>query len=169
MLADDTPSARYLFWPSVEDLVAGLDSCQGSDSLGVAVRIVPVQSSMVGLPATFTGQVFIDEITTRDVLSRIRVNAVRFSPRARTAWHSHAVGQTLHVTEGVGRAQARGGEVITIRPGDTIYTAPGEWHWHGAAPDRFMTHLAIWEAPDHGAEVEWGDLVTDEEYEIPGG
>jgi quercetin dioxygenase-like cupin family protein len=63
----------------------------------------------------------------------------------------------------------RGGEVITIRPGDTIYTAPGEWHWHGAAPDRFMTHLAIWEAPEQGAEIEWGDLVTIEEYEIPGG
>jgi hypothetical protein len=94
MLADGTPSARYLFWPSVEDLVAGLDLCQGSDSQGVAVHIVPVQPSMVGLPERFTGQVFIDEITTRHVPSRIRVNAVRFSPRARTAWHSHAEGQT---------------------------------------------------------------------------
>ena len=115
--------------------MAGLDSCQGSDSQGVAVHMVPVRPSMVGKKETFTGQVFIDEITTRDVPSRIRANAVQFSPRARTAWHSHAVGQTLHVTEGVRRAQARGGEVITIRPGDTIYTAHGEWHWHGAAPN----------------------------------
>ena len=133
------------------------------------MHIVPVQPSMVGRKETFTGQVYIDQITTEDVSSRIRVTAVRFSPRARTAWHSHAAGQSLHVTEGVGRAQARGGEVITIRPGDTIYTPPGEWHWHGAAPDNFMTHLAMWEVPEHGAEVEWGDLVTNEEYEIPGG
>jgi quercetin dioxygenase-like cupin family protein len=117
----------------------------------------------------FTGQVYIDEITTRAVSSRVRINAVRFSPRARTAWHSHAAGQTLPVTEGVGRAQARGGEVITIRPGDTLYTPPGEWHWHGAAPDNFTTQLAIWEAPDQGAGSAWGDLVTNEEYEIPGG
>jgi quercetin dioxygenase-like cupin family protein len=135
----------------------------------VAVHIVPVKPSIVGKKETFTGQVFVDEITTMQVPSRIRVTAVRFSPRARTAWHSHAAGQTLHVTEGVGRAQARSGAVITIRPGDTIYTPPGEWHWHGAAPDNFMTHLAIWEAPEQGAEIEWGDLVTNEEYEIPGG
>ena len=132
------------------------------------MHIVPVKPSRVRKKELFTGQVFIDEITTREVPSRIRVNAVRFSPRARTAWHSHAAGQTLHVTEGVGRAQAGGGAVITICPGDAIYTPPGEC-WHGAAPDSFMTHLAIWEAPEHGAEVEWGDLVTNEEYEIPGG
>jgi len=131
------------------------------------VHIVSVKASRVGSNEMFTGQVYIDEITDRNVPSRIRVNAVRFTPGARTAWHSHAAGQTLHVTEGVGRTQARGGEVITIRPGDTIYTPPGEWHWHGAAPDNFMTHLAIWEAPGHGAESEWGDLVTHEEYEIP--
>lgn len=112
----------------------------------------------------FAGAVYIDEITPRDVPSLIRVNAVRFTPGARSAWHAHALGQTLHVTEGVGRAQARGGSVITIRAGDTIYTPPGEWHWHGASPDSFMTHLAIWVAPESGAESEWGSLVTDEEY-----
>jgi len=88
------------------------------------VHIVQVKPSRVGKNELFTGQVLIDEITTREVPSRIRITAVRFSPRARTAWHSHAAGQTLHVTEGVGRAQARGGAVITIRPGDTIYTLP---------------------------------------------
>jgi quercetin dioxygenase-like cupin family protein len=112
----------------------------------------------------FTGLVQIDEITDRDIPSRLRVNVVRFSPGARTAWHSHARGQTLHVTEGLGRAQARGGEVVTLRPGDTVYTPPGEWHWHGAAPGNFMSHLAIWEAPESGTESEWGDLVTDAEY-----
>ncbi|WP_446213566.1 cupin domain-containing protein [Micromonospora sp. IBSANI012] len=90
----------------------------------------------------------------------------RPSAETRRAWHSHAVGQTLHVTDGVGLIQSRGGEIIEIRPGDTIYTPPGEWHWHGAAPDHFMTHLAMWEAPAPGSgpESEWGDHVTDEEY-----
>jgi quercetin dioxygenase-like cupin family protein len=94
---------------------------------------------------------------------------VRFAPGARNAWHSHALGQTLHVTEGIGLIQSRGGGVIEIRPGDTIHTPPGEWHWHGAAPDHFMTHLAMWEGPGEGqgAENEWGALVTDAEYNAP--
>ena len=94
----------------------------------------------------------------------VRVNLVRFAPGARNAWHAHAVGQALHVTEGLGRIQARGGEVLAIRAGDTIHTPPGEWHWHGAAPDHFMTHLTIWEAPADGPESEWGAQVTDAEY-----
>ena len=92
---------------------------------------------------------------------------MRFAPGARNAWHAHAVGQTVHVTEGVGRIQARGGEVLEIRAGDTVYTPPGEWHWHGAAPDRFMTHLAIFEAPAEGPETEWASKVTDAEYLAP--
>ena len=98
---------------------------------------------------------------------RLRVNTVRFAPCARTAWHTHACGQTLHVTDGIGLVQSRGGEVVVMRPGDTVYTPPGEWHWHGAAPTHFMTHLAMWEAPDPGsgqAETEWGEHVTDDEY-----
>ena len=75
-----------------------------------------------------------------------------------------ATATTVHVTDGVGRIQARGGEVIEIHPGDTIHTPPGEWHWHGAAPDRFMTHLAIWEAPADGPENQWGEQVSDTEY-----
>ena len=93
----------------------------------------------------------------------MRVNTVRFTPGASTVWHSHALGQTLRVTEGMESAQARGGEVITIRPGDTIYTPSAEWHWHGAAPDHSMSHPAIWEAPQSGAESEWGALVTNQE------
>jgi quercetin dioxygenase-like cupin family protein len=96
--------------------------------------------------------------------SRIRVSIVRFAPGARNAWHAHAVGQTLHVIEGIGRVQSRGREVVEIRAGDTIHTAPGEWHWHGAAPVHFMTHLAMWEAPAEGEESEWGEHVTDAEY-----
>jgi quercetin dioxygenase-like cupin family protein len=118
----------------------------------------------------FTGMVYVDEIAKGEEPSRLRVNSVHFTPGARTAWHSHAVGQTLYVTEGIGLAQARGGgEIIVIRPGDTIYTPPGEWHWHGAAKDHLMTHLAIWDAAASGPESEWGDLVTDEEYAHQGG
>src|SRR5215203_38972 len=112
----------------------------------------------------FTGDAWIDVIVRGEPPSRVRVNVVRFAPGTRNAWHAHAVGQTVHVTDGVGRIQARDGEVQEIRPGDTVHTPPGEWHWHGAAPDSFMTHLAIWEAPDEGPESEFGDQVTDAEY-----
>ena len=129
------------------------------------MELLPTQPSTKGPAQMFTGDVWFDVIAApQPEPSRMRVNAVHFAPCARTAWHSHAVGQTLHVTEGVGLIQARGGEMTEIRPGDTIYTPPGEWHWHGAAPDHFMTHLAMWEAPAEGAESEWGDLVSDEEY-----
>jgi quercetin dioxygenase-like cupin family protein len=114
----------------------------------------------------FTGDVWFDVIVRGEPPSRMRVNAVHFTPGARTAWHRHAIGQTLHVTEGVGRIQARGGDVSEIRPGDTIHTPPGEWHWHGAAPDHFMTHLAMWDGvgDGDGPETEWGEHVTDDEY-----
>ncbi|MDB5175683.1 MAG: cupin [Candidatus Saccharibacteria bacterium] len=114
----------------------------------------------------FTGDVYMNVIAKGDEPSRVRVNIVRFTPGARTAWHKHAVGQTLHVTDGVGLVQPRGGDVQVIRPGDTIYTPADEWHWHGAAPDNFMAHLAIWEAPapDTIPESEWGEHVTDAEY-----
>ena len=125
------------------------------------------QPSTRGSAEMFTGDVYFDVIAKGEEPSRMRVNHVRFAPSARTAWHRHAVGQTLHVTEGLGRVQSRDAKVVVIRPGDTIYTPPGEWHWHGATPDRFMSHLAMWEAPDPGADVaesEWGDHGTDEEY-----
>jgi quercetin dioxygenase-like cupin family protein len=98
--------------------------------------------------------------------SRVRVIAVRFAPSARTAWHSHAVGQTLYVTEGRGLLQSRDGDIVEIRPGDIIYTPAGEWHWHGAAPAHFMTHLSITEAVPGGRrpEANRGEHVTDEEY-----
>ncbi len=122
------------------------------------------QPSAKGGADVFTGDVWLDVIARGEEPSRMRVSVVRFAPGARNAWHAHAVGQTLHVTEGIGRTQARGGEIVEIRPGDTIYTPPGEWHWHGAAPDHFMTHLAMWEAPGEGLETEWGEQVSDAEY-----
>jgi quercetin dioxygenase-like cupin family protein len=130
------------------------------------MEIQPQQASVKGPAAMFTGEVWYDVIAQGQEPSRLRVNIVRFTPGARTAWHSHALGQTLHVTEGRGLIQSRGGEVIKIRPGDTIYTPPSQWHWHGAAPDHFMTHIAMREGPGegHGPESEWGEFVTDEEY-----
>ncbi len=87
------------------------------------------------------------------------LNTVRFTPGARTAWHSHSGGQTLYVTEGEGLVQPRGGDIVTIRPGDVIRAPAGEWHWHGATPDRFMSHFSITEG-----DATWGDHVTDGEY-----
>jgi quercetin dioxygenase-like cupin family protein len=130
------------------------------------VEIKPEQPSTKAPAETFTGDAWYDVIARGEEPSRVRVNVVRFAPGARNAWHRHVNGQTLHVTEGRGLIQSRGGEVVEIRPGETVYTPPGEWHWHGADPDHFMTHLAIWEGPGEGQgpETEWGDLVTDEEY-----
>jgi quercetin dioxygenase-like cupin family protein len=128
------------------------------------VEIQPKRPTSKGPDEKFTGDVWVDVVAQGQEPSRLRVNAVRFTPGARTAWHSHAVGQTLHVTEGVGLVQSRGGDVVRIQQGDTVHTPPGEWHWHGATPDHFMTHLAMWEAADDGRESEWGEHVTDEEY-----
>jgi quercetin dioxygenase-like cupin family protein len=129
------------------------------------VEVQPKQPSIKGPAEWFTGDVWIDQIAKGEGSSRLRVARVRFSPGARTAWHSHAMGQTLHVVDGVGLVQSRGEDVVTMHPGDTVYTPPEEWHWHGAAPEHFMAHLAMWEAPDDGgAEHTWGEQVTDAEY-----
>jgi quercetin dioxygenase-like cupin family protein len=128
------------------------------------MQIQAKQPSVKGSPEMFIGDVWLDVIARGEKPSRMRVSLVRFAPGARNAWHAHAVGQTLYVTDGVGRIQSRGGKVIEIRAGDTIYTPPGEWHWHGAAPDRIMTHHAIWEAPSEGPESDWGEQVDDATY-----
>lgn len=97
--------------------------------------------------------------------SRTRLNLVRFTPGAHTAWHRHAAGQTLHVTEGRGWVQSRGEEPIELAPGDTVFTPAGEWHWHGAAADQFMCHLAMWEsAASDEPETEWGEKLAPDEY-----
>lgn len=128
------------------------------------MEIQPKQPTAKGTADKFTGDVWVDVIAHGEEPSRLRVNRVRFTPGARTAWHSHTVGQTLHVTEGHGLVQSRGEDVVHIHPGDTVHTPPGEWHWHGAAPEHFMVHLAMWEGPGAGAESDWGEHVTDDEY-----
>ena len=115
----------------------------------------------------FAGDVWYEVIAAGEAPSRLRVNLVRFAPGAHTAWHRHANGQTLHVTDGVGLVGTRDGTVIVMQPGDTVHTPAGEWHWHGAAPEHFMAHLAIWEGLTHdqdGPETEWADHLSDGEY-----
>jgi len=112
----------------------------------------------------FTGIVFIDAVATPVGSSRLSASSVHFTPGARTAWHTHPHGQTIFVTEGAGLAQRRGGVIEVIRPGDRVFFEPGEEHWHGAAPTRFMTHLAMLDVDDKGNNAVWGPHVTDDEY-----
>jgi quercetin dioxygenase-like cupin family protein len=124
-------------------------------------RIAPQTSK--GPADWFTGDVFPTIVLAGAEPSRVRVGSVHFAPGARTAWHSHALGQYLHIVEGTALVQERGGDVVTLKPGDTVYTGPGIEHWHGASADSFMVHLAIWEAPaDGGEETSWGEHVTND-------
>ena len=112
----------------------------------------------------FTGAVFIDAVAAPSGVSRLSASSVHFTPGARTAWHTHPNGQTIFVLEGVGLAQRRGGPIEVIRPGDRVFFEPGEEHWHGAGPRRFMTHLALLDVDDEGNNATWLDRVTDEDY-----
>jgi quercetin dioxygenase-like cupin family protein len=112
----------------------------------------------------FTGTVHIDAIASPSPPSRVAAAVVRFAPGARTAWHTHPLGQTIYVTEGVCLCQRRGGASEELLPGDRVYFEPGEEHWHGAAPDRFMAHVAIQEADEQGNVVAWGEHVSDADY-----
>jgi quercetin dioxygenase-like cupin family protein len=112
----------------------------------------------------FTGSVFIDAVAAPAEGSQIGAASVHFTPGARTAWHTHPHGQTIWVTEGVGLCQCEGGPIEVIRPGDRVFFEPGENHWHGAAPTRFMAHTAMQQADEDGNIVHWGEHVTDDEY-----
>ncbi|HEY6294508.1 MAG TPA: cupin domain-containing protein [Streptosporangiaceae bacterium] len=127
--------------------------------------IEPKKPTAKGPAAWFTGDVYIDAIHIRKAEpSRMVVSCVRFAPGARTAWHSHAVGQTLHITDGIALLGTRDGTVIEVRPGQTVYTPPGEEHWHGATPADFMVHLAMLEGTEEGDGATWLEHVTDEQY-----
>jgi quercetin dioxygenase-like cupin family protein len=112
----------------------------------------------------FTGDVYIDMIPGPQAPSRLGAAVVHFTPGARTVWHTHPLGQTIFVTEGVGLCQRQGGPVEVIRPGDSAFFEPDENHWHGAAPTRFLIHTAMQEADDSGSPVTWGEPVSDEQY-----
>ena len=121
-----------------------------------------------GTPDWFTGTVWQDPIVEAPPPARIRSARVAFEPGARTAWHTHPLGQTLHVVHGVGRVQAKGGPVVEIRAGDTVFIPPDEKHWHGASPTHGMVHLAMHEF-DGEKHVTWMEKVTDEDYAVEPG
>lgn len=131
------------------------------------MEITPRTATEKGPSTWFTGDVWFDILAAPPAPARLRVNAVHFAPGARTFWHRHAAGQSLHVTSGVARVGSRSGEVVLLLPGESLWTPPGEWHWHGAAPRSFMTHLAMWEVGDghHGSDTEWAEEVTAEQYD----
>jgi quercetin dioxygenase-like cupin family protein len=121
-------------------------------------------ATTVGSSSSFTGAVYLDTIAMPSGAFRLSASSVRFTPGARTAWHTHPNGQTIYVTEGVGRVQRDGGPIEVVRPGDRVFFEPGEKHWHGAAPDRFMIHLSLVEVDDQGKSAIWDAHVTDQEY-----
>jgi quercetin dioxygenase-like cupin family protein len=117
-----------------------------------------------GAAEWFTGDVYLDAVAAAPSPARVQANLVHFTPGARTAWHTHPLGQTIYVTEGIGVCQRRGGSIEVIRPGDRVFFEPDEDHWHGAAPGRFMVHLALNEADAEHVIANWGEKVTEEEY-----
>ena len=121
------------------------------------------QPSVAGSADWFTGNVRIDSLFQPDEYRRAAAATVTFEPGARTAWHTHPLGQTLIVTTGLGWVQREGGTIEKIRPGDIVWFAPGEKHWHGASPTIAMTHVAIQEQLD-GKVVDWMEKVSDEQY-----
>jgi quercetin dioxygenase-like cupin family protein len=121
-------------------------------------------ATMAGPSEWFTGAVYVDAVAVPSGGARMSASSVHFTPGARTAWHTHPNGQTIFVTEGVGLAQRHGGPIEVIRPGDRVFFDPGENHWHGASPTRFMTHLAMLEVDDKGNNAMWGEHVSDAEY-----
>jgi quercetin dioxygenase-like cupin family protein len=121
------------------------------------------QSSAKGPAEWFTGAVRIDSPFQRSAPARVAGAVVTFEPGARTAWHTHPLGQTLIVTSGSGRVQRAGGPIEDIRPGDVVWIEPGEWHWHGASPTTAMTHIAVQEQVE-GKAVDWMEHVSDDQY-----
>lgn len=122
------------------------------------------QPSLKGPADWFTGNVRVDPLFSAEDPARVLVSNVTFEPGARTAWHTHPLGQTLFVTAGCGLVQSFGGPVEIIRPGDVIWTPPGAKHWHGALPTTAMTHIAIVEKLN-GKAVDWMEHVTEEDYQ----
>ncbi|PWT93222.1 MAG: cupin domain-containing protein [Acidobacteria bacterium] len=129
------------------------------------IKRIGSQPSNEGPADWFTGKVRIDSLFQATAPARVAAASVTFEPGARTAWHTHPLGQTLIVTSGCGCAQRDGGPIEEIHPGDVIWFSPGERHWHGATPITAMTHIAIQEQLD-GKMVEWMEKVTDEQYRV---
>ncbi len=132
-------------------------------------RIVKANQGTTKLASSdkFVGNVLHDQIFVPEDPSRLRVSRVTFTPGGRTNWHTHAVGQVLYVLSGVGRYQLAGEAVQEILAGDTVIIPPNSRHWHGAAPDQMMCHLALSESDDAGASTEWLEPVSEAHYTAP--
>ncbi len=128
------------------------------------IRRAGSSPSVAGPASDFTGAVKLERLVAAQAPARVQMARVSFDAGARTVWHTHPFGQAIHVLSGVGRAQSRGGAVREIRPGDTVWFAPGEEHWHGATPDTAMVHLAVQEADERGIAVVWLEPVADEDF-----
>jgi quercetin dioxygenase-like cupin family protein len=158
-------SRRSVLWAAVAVMVLPFAPARGATRGGIMeIKRSGSQPSVKGPAEWFTGTVRIDPLFDAPVPARAGGASVTFEPGARTAWHTHPLGQTLIVTCGLGRAQRWGGPVEEIRPGDIVSFAPGEKHWHGAAPTTAMTHIAFQEKLD-GKPVDWLEHVTAEQYE----
>jgi quercetin dioxygenase-like cupin family protein len=157
-----TTGAAALAIPAILRAQADTPSTQRKE-LNMEIKRNGSQPSSKGPADWFTGTVRIDPLFQANAPARASGASVTFEPGARTAWHTHPLGQTLIVTTGCGRAQREGGPVEEIRPGDVISFAPNEKHWHGAAPATAMTHIAIQEVLD-GKVVDWMEKVSDEQY-----
>lgn len=129
------------------------------------MELIPRRATQKAPSERFTGDVWFEELIAAPEPSRLRMSVVHFAPGARTAWHSHSLGQTLYVTYGSGLVQARGGEVRALVAGDVVHTPAGEWHWHGAAPGHYMTHIAVSEEDLSSEEpkTSWGAHVSEDE------
>lgn len=136
---------------------------QGGPTDDVSILRNGSQPSVKGPEAWFTGNVRIDPLFPARLPARAAAASVTFEPGARTAWHTHPFGQALIITAGVGRVQREGGAMREVRPGDTVWFPPHVRHWHGAAPDKAMTHISVAEEED-GNAAEWQEKVSDETY-----
>jgi quercetin dioxygenase-like cupin family protein len=158
-------SRRSVLWAAVVAVTVPFARVRGSQSGGgMEIKRSGSQPSAKGPAEWFTGTVRIDPLFDAPLPARAAGASVTFEPGARTAWHTHPLGQTLIVTSGAGRAQRWGGPIEEIRPGDVVWFSPGEKHWHGAAPTTAMTHIAVQEKLD-GKPVDWLEHVTQEQYE----
>lgn len=156
-------NAMKLAAMTAASLVLAASSASAQSDQAITVTRTGSQPSTAGAAENFTGSVRVDDRFKGSGEARISGGTVTFEPGARTAWHTHPLGQTLIVTQGVGLVQREGGPVEEIRPGDTVWIPPGVKHWHGASPSVGMSHIAFSEALD-GKTVEWMEQVSDEQY-----
>jgi quercetin dioxygenase-like cupin family protein len=133
------------------------------------MELRPLNPTTKGAAERFTGDTYGTMIFQGEGSSRLIVSVARFTPGARTNWHSHAVGQTLYITDGMGFVGTRDGSVLRVRAGDTVYTAPGEEHWHGASSAHFMSHIVLMESAADGETNDWLEPVSDEQYQLAHG